>query len=309
MARTVAYSFGHSVVQSFPIAATRDTSEVLLNIAPFLVSDWADVGTVFQTAIAQRKLTGSVSLDEKRSSLQSLHLFGGNLEADVRLTFQSPRNLGLETLADYRSIPIGIHYSLRQLPAVADASTTGRRPGRLLHLRLKDSPRDTADNYFIRYINRWRLEKKQSGRRPERAGPADRVLHRPHRPARMAARHSRRDSRMEPRLRGRRLSRRDPRNRRRRTTARGARRTRAIRRCGGPRPTARPTPSRPSMWTPGPVRSSTPTSSSPPAWIQRWRGQSGRYVAPVSAVRTVLQEDSLASGAGAARGSAGSAKD
>ena len=116
MARTVAYSFGHSVVQSFPIAATRDTSEVLLNIAPFLVSDWADIGTVFQTAIAQRKLTGSVSLDEKRSSLQSLHLFGGNLEADVRLTFQTPRNLGLETLADYRSIPIGIHYSLRSCP-------------------------------------------------------------------------------------------------------------------------------------------------------------------------------------------------
>ena len=45
MARTVAYSFGHSVVQSFPIAAERDTSEILVNVAPFFLSDWADVGT------------------------------------------------------------------------------------------------------------------------------------------------------------------------------------------------------------------------------------------------------------------------
>ena len=62
---------------------------------------------VFQTAMAQRKLTGTVSLDDKRSSLQSLRLFGANLEAEVRLTFQTPRNLGLETVPDYRSIPIG----------------------------------------------------------------------------------------------------------------------------------------------------------------------------------------------------------
>ena len=30
------------------------------NIAPFFLSDWADVGTVFQTAMQQRKLTGTV---------------------------------------------------------------------------------------------------------------------------------------------------------------------------------------------------------------------------------------------------------
>src|SRR3989475_5214468 len=44
MARTVAYSFGHSIAQSFPIASVRDTTnEVLVDLAPFFVSDWADV--------------------------------------------------------------------------------------------------------------------------------------------------------------------------------------------------------------------------------------------------------------------------
>ena len=35
------------------------------------------------------------------------------------------------------------------------------------------------------------------------------------------------------------------------------------------------------------------------AWIQRWRGQSGSYVPPVAAVRSVLQEDSMVQSAGA----------
>ena len=163
MARTVAYSFGHSVAESFPIAAVRDTSEILVNVAPFFLSDWADIGTVFQTAMTQRKLTGNISFDDKRSSLQSLRLFGANLEAEVRLTFQTPRNLGLETVTDYRSIPIGIHYSLLELPA------TPMRP-RLADDRVgyfvsatKDFSRDTAESFFVRYVNRWRLEKKNPG--------------------------------------------------------------------------------------------------------------------------------------------------
>ena len=46
MARTVDYSFGHSVAQSFPIATVRDPAEsqVLVDLSPFLLSDWADVG-------------------------------------------------------------------------------------------------------------------------------------------------------------------------------------------------------------------------------------------------------------------------
>ena len=267
--------------------------------APFFLSDWADIGTVLQTAMTQRKLTGNVSLDDKRSSLQSVHLFGTNLEADVRLTFQTPRNLGLETVADYRSIPIGIHYSLRELPP------TPMRP-RLADDRvgyfisaIKDFSRDTADNFFVRYVNRWRLEKRNPGARPQRAGAADRLLHRSHRPDGVASRRARGHPGMEPRVRGRRLSRRDPRARRARTTARGARRTRAIRRCAGPRTTARPTPSRPINVDPrtGEILNADILISA--TWIQRWRGQSGRYAAPVAAVQSVLQEDSLASGAGA----------
>ncbi len=97
MARTVDYSFGHSVAHAFPIATVRDVevSDLLLDLTPFLLSDWADLGGTLQQAVARRKVSGTVTLDDKRSSLQDLRLFPTNLEAEVRLTFQTPRTLGL----------------------------------------------------------------------------------------------------------------------------------------------------------------------------------------------------------------------
>ena len=81
----------------------------------------------------------------------------------MRLTYQSNRNLGLETVADYRWIPVGVHYSLLELP------TTPMRP-RYADERvgyfvsaIKDFSRDTAESFFVRYVNRWRLEKRDPG--------------------------------------------------------------------------------------------------------------------------------------------------
>ncbi len=160
MARAVESSFGHSVAQSFPIATMRDNGEILLDIAPFLTSDWADLGGFLQSVATQRKLAASIVLDRERSSLQRLSLYPGNLEAEVRLTYQSNRSLGLETVADYRWIPMGVHYSLLELP------TTPMRP-RYADERvgyfvsaIKDFSRDTSESFFVRFVNRWRLEKK-----------------------------------------------------------------------------------------------------------------------------------------------------
>jgi hypothetical protein len=163
MARTVAYSFGHSVAQSFPIAAVRDSSQILLDVTPFFLSDWADIGSVFQGAATQRKVGATITLDDKRSSLQGLHLFPGNFEAEVRLTFQTTRNLGLETVSDYRWIPIGIHYSFLELPATPMRSRLADDRVGYFVSALKDFSRDTAESFFVRYVNRWRLEKKNPG--------------------------------------------------------------------------------------------------------------------------------------------------
>lgn len=165
MARTVDYSFGHSVAHAFPIATVRDPgeSEILFDLTPFLLSDWADVGSTLQAAVARRKLTGNVTLDDKRSSLQELRLFPANLEAEVRLTFQSPRSLELETVSDARSVPVGVHYSLLELPATRMRPRyADERVGYFISA-FKDFSRDTVESFFVRYVNRWRLEKRVPG--------------------------------------------------------------------------------------------------------------------------------------------------
>ncbi len=162
MARTVGYSFGHSVAHSFPIATVREgpDEEILVDLSPFLLSDWADVGGVLQAAAAARKVTATVSLDDKRSSLQEVQLFPGNLEAEVRLTFHSPRSLGLEAVPDYRWIPVGVHYSLLELPAEPMRPRFADDRVGYFVSAMKDFSRDTADGFFVRYLNRWRLEKR-----------------------------------------------------------------------------------------------------------------------------------------------------
>ncbi len=163
MARAVDYSFGHSVAQSFPIGTMRDNGEILVDIAPFLVSDWADLGAFFQGVAAQRKLSGSIILDRERSSVEQLRLFPGNLEAQVRLTYQASRNLGLETVADYRWIPVGVHYSLLELPAIPMRPRYADERVGYFVSAIKDFSRDTAETFFVRYVNRWRLEKLHPG--------------------------------------------------------------------------------------------------------------------------------------------------
>ena len=161
MARTVAYSFGHSVIQAFPIASVRDTTaDLLVDLAPFLVSDFVDIGAFFDFLIRAFRLQGSASFDRERSSFESLRMFPGNLEAQVQITYRSGRPLGIEPLADYRSIPVGVHYSLLALPETPMRPRyADDRVGYFISA-MKDFSRDTAETFFVRYVNRWRLEKK-----------------------------------------------------------------------------------------------------------------------------------------------------
>ena len=265
MARAVDYSFGHSVAQAFPIATVRDPgeSQILFDLTPFLLSDWADVGSTLQAAVVRRKLTGNVVLDDKRSSLQELRLFPANLEAEVRLTFQSPKNLGLETVSDSRSVPVGVHYSLLELPATPMRPRyADERVGYFISA-FKDFSRDTAESFFVRYVNRWRLEKRAPGTVSEPVRPItyyiDHTVPLEWRPYVRAGHPG-----VEPRLRGRGLPQRHP----------GARRAGRLGLQRGGRPVLdravdrhqplASTPSVPPTWIRAPARSSTPTSWSRP---------------------------------------------
>jgi Met-zincin/Domain of unknown function (DUF5117)/Domain of unknown function (DUF5118) len=295
MARAVAYSFGHSVAQSFAIATMGDNGEILIDLTPFLLSDWADLSSFFQGVANQRKLTGSIFLDRDRSSLEQLHLFPSNLEAEVRLTYQSNRNLGIDALADYRWIPVGIHYSLLELPSTPMRPRYADERVGYFVSAIKDFSRDTAESFFVRFVNRWRLEKRNpAAALSEPVQPIvyyiDRTVPTEWRPWVRAGILEWNRAFEEAGFRN------------------------AIQVLDAPDDT---------LWSAEDARYSTvrwtatnrtvyavgPTNVDPrtgeilnadvlvsAAWIQTWRGESGEYVAPESAVRSIFVEDSAASG-------------
>src|SRR5213593_1746027 len=162
MARTVAYSFEHSVAQSYPLASIRDTTnEVLVDLVPFLVSDWVDLGAYFQFFSQVTPMQGPGPMfDKERSSFQSLHMFPTNTEAEARLTFRTSRSLGMDMVPDYRWIPVAVHYSILELPATPMRPRHADDRVGYFVSAMKNFSRDTAESFFVRYVNRWRLEKK-----------------------------------------------------------------------------------------------------------------------------------------------------
>ena len=154
--RAVNLTFGNSVLQSFKIESEKD-STVLIDMAPFFVSDALDLTT---------RLRGSTNksfrFDKERSTVTSHKAFPKNMEVEAQLTF-SPNdreNLSLNTVPDIRYVPISVHYSFLELPKDPMVPRlVDDRVGYFLEA-YKDMSRDSKDDYWVRYINRWRLEKK-----------------------------------------------------------------------------------------------------------------------------------------------------
>jgi hypothetical protein len=155
-ARAVNLSFGNSVLQSFKIESEKD-STVLIDMAPFLTSDALDI-----TQRIKNDTQKSFRFDKERSAITEDKVFPTNTEVEALLTF-SPNDrdgLNLNTVSDSRYVPLSIHYSFLQLPETPMLPRLADdRVGYFLEA-YKDMSRDSKDDYWVRYINRWKLEKK-----------------------------------------------------------------------------------------------------------------------------------------------------
>lgn len=152
-------SHGNSVLAKLKIESVNDSSKaVLIDFAPFLLSDVTDMSEGLKQAFNNK----SVRFDKDRSSLTSLKAFPENVEIEALLTYSPNDRQGLDLTAvsDERYLPISIHYSFSKLPAVPmTPRLADERIGSFLTV-VKDFSKDNNENFFVRYANRWRLEKK-----------------------------------------------------------------------------------------------------------------------------------------------------
>lgn len=154
---------GHSVLAAFDIESVHDsTGHLLVDVTDFFVSDYANTSATLEAAYGDRP----VSLDGDRSYVERVQGFPQNVEIDAFLTYEAgdPPAFGGPGLSDFRSIPIGVRYSLFALPE----EPMERRPAdlRVGHFMTaqQDFSRDRSTDPYDRFVHRWRLEKRDHTR-------------------------------------------------------------------------------------------------------------------------------------------------
>ncbi|MDP2577823.1 MAG: zinc-dependent metalloprotease [Candidatus Palauibacterales bacterium] len=150
---------GNSIIGAFPIKAEQEeTKNLVADVTSFFVSDYADVGRRLKRWYGDHP----VNFDKKRSYVSEVKAFPKNVEIDAMLTYKAsdfPR-FGGAGVSDYRSIPVGVRYSLFALPE--DPMTPRLADDRVGHfiVAIEDFSRDQETSVFHRYVRRWRLEKQ-----------------------------------------------------------------------------------------------------------------------------------------------------
>ena len=146
-----AVDLGHndSVLFSLKIESVHpQRKSVLVNISPVFISDLPPLA---------RRIASDARFDKARSTWGAVKAFPKNVELKVNAVYSSQTNMS--TIPDSRGIQLTLHYSLAGLPE------NNYRPrladDRLGHFMtaVKDYSSKTSDAPFIRYVNRWHLEK------------------------------------------------------------------------------------------------------------------------------------------------------
>jgi hypothetical protein len=146
----VKLAFTDSVLFALPIATRGPGGSVIVNLTPVFMSDLPQIGSM---------LPGFMFASNK-SSWADVKGFEKNVEIQVAATYASSGSMQLDTIPDSRGATVNVHYSISELPQ------TGYKP-RLADDRVgyfitatKDYSKAGTDDQFIRYVNRWDLQKK-----------------------------------------------------------------------------------------------------------------------------------------------------
>ena len=163
--RSIDLTFGTSVLAGAKIAATREDTDHLIDVYDWFVSDLSAIGERLRRTVSTTPgERGSASFDKSRSYLASVKSFPRNMTINSKLTFKPGQNPGIRSVADDRYIPVTIHTRIAALPEVPmEPRLADDRVGYFMNVH-KDFTKDDGQDFFVRYVKKWRLEC---------AGPAD----------------------------------------------------------------------------------------------------------------------------------------
>ena len=144
-ADAVKLAYSDSVLYSLPIIA-EEKGGVLVDMTRIFMSDDQQIGSSHGLRFAS-----------DRSTWAKLKAFPKNVELQVAAVYTGSRSM--ETVADPRGVQINVHYSISELPSNGyKTRVADDRVGYFL-TAVKDFSENDDEEHFVRYINRWKLEK------------------------------------------------------------------------------------------------------------------------------------------------------
>ncbi|MDR2439565.1 MAG: zinc-dependent metalloprotease [Planctomycetaceae bacterium] len=151
-AKAVDVAYSDSILYSLPILATGDGGGDVIDMATVFMSDLPKLG---------RDVGGSFARD--RSTWGEVKGFPNNIEFRVAATYSvyhSYSNSG--DSPDANSVGVTIHYSVSKLPSTGYSSRLADNRIGYFTTTHKNFSRNEKDNHFVRYINRWNIQKADS---------------------------------------------------------------------------------------------------------------------------------------------------
>ena len=147
--RAVDLAYTDSVLFSVPIATTGPAGGHVIDLAPIFLTDLPQIS---------QALPG-FSFARDRSTWARVKGFPDNVELEVAATYGSSGTRDIDTVPDSRGATITIHYSISLLPQNSYKPRLADDRVGYFVTALKDFSQKVDEDRFVRYVNRWQLEK------------------------------------------------------------------------------------------------------------------------------------------------------
>ncbi len=170
-ARAVASSYSHSLLGAVPVASQPhpDRQSILIEANGLFLNDLVGVSMMLQRGLRQgyaldrsNTVITAVRANEQATIIETQnHYFSPN---PITTSFGAPPGSPVPSLPrflpDTRSMLVGLHYSLAPLPTTPMATRQADPRVGLFNTAVLDFSSDVAASPRQRFVNRWRLEKK-----------------------------------------------------------------------------------------------------------------------------------------------------
>jgi hypothetical protein len=150
-ANAVEMAYSDSILYSLPILSKRPNGGILVDLTSVFMNDELQIG---------HAIGSGFRFVPDRSTISKLKAFPDNVELQINAVYSG--NTPIETVPNSRGVQVGVHYSMSVLPPIGSNGYKARladdRVGYFV-TAVKDFSNREDPDHFVRYVNRWNLQK------------------------------------------------------------------------------------------------------------------------------------------------------